>query len=479
MSDESGRSLIDEDGRLFGLVNVIDALVVLLFLAVLVAGVVLLFPSGGGEPDTRYATIELGQQPEFVAEQITAGDEWDPEGTGDSVTVTDVYRFGTDGGTGVTVRAGVNGTVVDPDEADEDPVFEFLGEPLRLGRTLEIQTTSYELQGNVTRVDPSGGELPVRDAEFVVETTLDPSTVEETDVGDEFRVAGAQYAEITSFEVFPAGEDQRYALIGISGQAIERSGALQFANRPVRVGATVPFETGEYEIAGSVLRRGTGLLETERRPFVIQTTVPTAVADDIERGDEFTVGNTSVVSVEGVTVYATNSAEQRRVVLGASALTLSEGNTVLFGERELQIGSSLPVRTGEYSIAGEIVRRDSLDEPGTPVARTVRLQLDNVRPERAEVISEGLTERVRETTTARILDKSEEPAVVILTSESGDIFQREHPRNVDIELRVELAVRELEDGSVRFRGQQLRTGEPVALELGALTIQGELIEFED
>jgi len=478
MSDESGRSLIDEEGRLFGLVNVIDVLVVLLFLAVVVAGVVLLLP-GGGEADTRYVTLDLGEQPEFIAEQITSGDEWDPEGTGDTLTITDVYRFSDGGKTSVTVRAMVNGTVFEPEETGADPVFEFLGDPLRLNRTLDVETTDYEVTGAVTRVDRSGQDLPVEQTAFVIETRLGSGTIDEVDVGDQFTVADSQFAEITDFQAYPGEDGNRYALLAISAQTIDRGGTQLFANRPVRVGTTVAFETSEYELDGQIVNRGSGAIETDGQPLVIQTTVPTSVASDVQVGDEFTIGGTPIVTVEEVTAYATGEADTRRIVLGVSALTRTEDDSVLFGDRKLRIGSSIPVETGEYNISGEVVRRDGLTEPGTPVVRTARLQLKNIRPERAEVIREGQVERIRGTETARIVEKTDQPAQVILTSEDGNIFQREHPRNKDIELVAELRVRELDDGSIRFRGDTLLAGQTIQLELGSTTIEAKLVEFTD
>jgi hypothetical protein len=180
-----------------------------------------------------------------------------------------------------------------------------------------------------------------------------------------------------------------------------------------------------------------------------------------------------------VTAYATGEADTRRIVLGVSALTRTEDDSVLFGDRKLRIGSSIPVETGEYNISGEVVRRDGLTEPGTPVVRTARLQLKNIRPERAEVIREGQVERIRGTETARIVEKTDQPAQVILTSEDGNIFQREHPRNKDIELVAELRVRELDDGSIRFRGDTLLAGQTIQLELGSTTIEAKLVEFTD
>jgi hypothetical protein len=478
MADGSGRSLLDDEGRLFGLVNVIDVLVVLLFLAVVVAGVTLLLP-GGGEADTRYATIDLGEQPEYVAERISPGDEWDPDGTAHSLTITDVYRFDVDGSTNVTIRAEINGTRIEPADAGDAPTLEFRGDRLRLGRTLGIDTGEYSADGQVTRVDQSGRDLPIQKSTFVVETQVSSGTIDEIAVGDQFRVAGDTFAEITDFEAYPNGNSTRYALLAITARTINRSGTLRFGDRPVRVGSTVPFETGEYELEGAIVSRGSSTIETEQRPLVLQTTVPTSVAADVQPGDEFRIGDTPVVTVEEVTVYATGNANRRRIVLGVNALTRSEDGSLLFGDRQVRIGSSIPLETGEYDIDGEVIRRDGLTEPGTPTVRTARLQLTNIPPERAEVITEGMTERVRGTETARIVEKTDEPAEVVLESDDGDIFLREHPRNRDVELVAELHVRELDDGSIRFRGETLLAGQTIRLELGSTTIEAELIAFTD
>lgn len=478
MADGSGRSLLDDEGRLFGLVNVIDVLVVLLLLAVVVAGVTLLLP-GGGEADTRYATIDLGEQPEYVAERISPGDEWDPDGTAHSLTITDVYRFDADGSTNVTIRAAVNGTRIEPADASSAPTLEFRGDRLRLGRTLGIETGEYSADGQVIRVDQSGRDLPIQESTFVVETQVSSGTTDEIAVGDQFRVAGDKFAEITDFEAYPSGNTTRYALLAITARTINRSGTLRFGDRPVRVGSTVPFETGEYELEGTIVSRGSSTIETEQRPLVLQTTVPTSVAADVQPGDEFRIGDTPVVTVEEVTAYATGNANRRRIVLGVNALTRSEDGSLLFGDRQVQIGSSIPLETGKYDIEGEVIRRDGLTEPGTPTVRTARLQLKNIPPERAAVITEGQTERVRGTETARIVEKTDEPAEVVLESDDGDIFLREHPRNRDVELVAELHVRELDDGSIRFRGETLLAGQTIRLELGSTTIEAELIAFTD
>ncbi len=127
--DSTGSRLIDEQGRLLGLVNIVDAVVALLVLAVVVAGVALLLP-GGGEPDSRLVTVDPGTQPEFVAEQISSGDTWEPNRTSDELVITDTYLTTAGDGTQVLIRAQVNRTTVEPDGPDGQPVFEFLDDPL-------------------------------------------------------------------------------------------------------------------------------------------------------------------------------------------------------------------------------------------------------------------------------------------------------------------------------------------------------------
>jgi hypothetical protein len=152
MADDSTlSSVIDEDGQLFGLINVIDALVILFVIAIVGAGIALIGPFGG-PADTRYATIDLGPQPEYTASQITAGDQWNPQGGSGGLTIREVFVSPrADGDRHVIVRAAVNGSAIDP-EAGNQSAIRFAGEPLRFGRTMMIETTQYVAEGTVTDV---------------------------------------------------------------------------------------------------------------------------------------------------------------------------------------------------------------------------------------------------------------------------------------------------------------------------------------
>jgi hypothetical protein len=57
--------------------------------------------------------------------------------------------------------------------------------------------------------------------------------------------------------------------------------------------------------------------------------------------------------------------------------------------------------------------------------------------------------------------------------EDGNIFEREHPRNLDLTLNVELQTRETTTG-LSFHGRQIQIGDTIVLDLGPITVQAEL-----
>lgn len=371
MADDSRlSSVVDEEGRLFGVVNVIDALVGLLVVAVAVAGIALLAPGLGS--DTRYATIDLGPQPDHTAAQITVGDEWDVDG---GFTITDVYMYPAEddagGDTNVMIRAAVNGAEIDSGAGQENPI-EFNGEPLRYDRVLEIETNQYAVEGTVIDVSGEGDTLDTTTEDLVLETTVDPAT-----------------------------------------------------------------------------------------------------AGQVQPGDTYTVGETELLSVQSVTVYPTGEPDERRLVIGVSAATRMDGETPLFGDHPVETGTTLPVRTGTYSLTGEVTNTGSLEEPGVPATQQATVEIDSIDQTRASQLAVGMTEDVGTDQTAEVVAIDNQPREEIVQSGSGyDII--EHPRDRQVTLTVDLVVQERDDGTIAFRGEPLRIGDDVQLELDGIIVEGEL-----
>ncbi|MUV59819.1 DUF4330 family protein [Halobacterium sp. CBA1126] len=356
--------LLDDEGNLFGIVNVVDALVVLFVLAVVAAGAAFVLqpdPEPAPEPDrvTMDATLDLGTQPSYLIEEIDAGDTYSPSGDAE-LEITDVHLAPQDDSTRVILGVTLSGP------ASEEDTITYAGAPPRVGRSLDIQTSTYQVSGTL------------RDLGSGPQTTT-------TDV-------------------------------------------------------------------------------------VIEDTVSTDTATTIEPGDTYTLGDTEIATVESVHAYGTNNTDRKRVLVGLSLATLQDDGDVRFGGTTIQAGTTIPVRTSEYSLAGSIQRVGATDPQGEMATRTMTLQLEDVPPTKADSIHTGLTETVRGTTIADITDVDREAATVILTSRDGNIYERNHPVNQDLTLTAELTVRETATG-VTFKGHPIQQGSPVTLDLGTTTIR--------
>lgn len=366
--------VIDEDGNLFGYVNVVDALVLIVVVTLAAAGAAVVgftgnSTSGGGAAaaDTKrvgtatvYATIDLDTQPEYLVRELRTGDR-STLGPGEDLTITDIHVTPQGSKTRTRLRVALDGPV-------ENRSVSFGGEPVRLGRSIRIATNDYTLSGTVR------------------------------DVGNR-----------TS-------------------------------------------------------------LETVRYPVLLRAKLDASRARALSPGDTYRVAGRTVGTIETLRVYATTDPDEKLVYVGLSLASMREGNHLRFGDRVLREGSPVTFRTSEYVIEGRIVRLNATAEPGTETTREVRLRLADVPPDRAERIREGTVERAGGRTIARIEDVTREPSRVVLTSDDGEIFVREHPVNRTLDVTAELLVRETPTG-LRFKGRSIQPGSTVTLSLEGRTVR--------
>jgi hypothetical protein len=360
--------VVDEEGRLFGLVNVVDALVVLFVVALAVAGVALVLGGEDATGESRHVTLDFGTQPQYVADRISVGDTARPSGAG-NMTVTDLYVSPAEEGTRVVAQASLEGRATSEG-------FRYGGEPLRFGRVVPFQMETYTANGTISGVDGS-------------------------------------------------------AVLNASSERVV--------------------------VAGNVSA------ETSRA---------------IEAGDAYRVAGRSVATVESVTVYGTDTPDEKRVFVGLSLETVQVDGRQVFGPgREVREGMQIPFRTDEYEFAGEIVRVGATEQRGTATTRTVTLELENVRPDRADDVESGMTETAGDRVLARLTDVQTEPATLIVESDDGQVFERDHPVNEDVTMTAELTVRETPTG-LRFKGRPLQLGDRVTLVVGSTTVRASVTSFD-
>ena len=356
--------IIDDDGNLLGLINVVDALVALLLLAVVAAGAAFALQPDS-EPasrntDTVNVTLDLGVQPDYIVQAVNEGDTYAPNGDSE-LTVTDVHLTPTPEGTRVYLRVRLRGL-------ESENAITYADAPPRLGRELTVQTDTYTAKGTIRDVN------------------------------------------------------------------------------------------------------GSNALRTDNTKVLLTATVPTAEARSMGVGDAYRVAGREVATVESLSTFATEDPAQKRVFVGLSLRTLTQDDRPRFGGTVLRAGAKIPFRTQSYAIEGTVDKVGTTERPGRQVTRTVALELDGVRPETADAVRVGMTEISGDRTLARITNVTRRNSTVILTSDGGEIYRREHPVNQDLTVTAELTVRETKSG-ITFKGEPLQQGSTVVLDLGHVTLR--------
>lgn len=383
-------AIIDDEGRIFGLVNIIDLLVVVVLVVVIGGGVMFVLsaedPDDPGQdndiddtndaeplstPDSRYVTLDIGAQPDRIVasieEEIAALEEGPPSES-ENVTITDLYR-GPEGDS-VIVRANVSGERVEI--AEDDWQFRFEDEPIRFGQQIDLQ-------------------------------------------GDAF---------------------------AISGEVIDRN-----AEGPT--------------------------LDVRSIPVVLETHVSTRLATGIEASDL----SDDLVRVEHVNVYPTDDPNVMRVVIGAELVVREDGERTLFGDQRLREGVSVHLETETNVLDSTVVEVGTMEEPGEQTTTVVTVEMSDMPPDRVDNLAVGMTETHAGQTYAEIVEINATPATMLVQTADGELRMAEHPENLDVTMTVELQTREVDD-RIQFRGETLRIGESIVLDVGHQRVTVELVSVD-
>jgi len=406
-----------------------------------------------------------------IARELDSGDTYEVAGR-TVATVENVTAYDTDNPNRKRVYAGLSVQTLGYGEQ-----LRFGTQAIEEGTTLPFRTQQYELSGDIIRTETA--DLQLESERVIVSDVVGAETARMLNEGDTYEVAGRTVATVKNVTAYDTDNpDRKRVYAGLSVQTLGYGEQLRFGTQAVEEGTTLPFRTQQYEFEGDILRLDTSDLQLTTEEVLVTDVVDVDVAQRIQGEDTYEVAGRTVATVENVAVYGTNDPDRKRIYVGLSVEALGYGELPLFGaDNPIRDGSTLPFRTLAYEFSGEIVRLDGFQQPGQPTTRTVTLEMANVPPERADSVTAGLTETNAGQTFARVTNVNVTPAVITLTSESGDIFEREHPVNKDVTLTVELSIRESETG-VRFKGRTIQEGNQVTLDLGVTTITATVTELD-
>jgi len=276
-ADSDKTPIIDSEGNLFGKINIIDALVILLVIAVVVGGLAVVGVLGTDEPDgedtaaetnestdetnesstetnetdgsstetnestdddveadleTQYATVDAGSHRSFVVDRISEGDTVTKDGR--NTTVTDIYATPTSA-TSSSVLLGVELET----EADR---------PARTGDTVEINTDGYDIDGDILRVEdtPPAVEIEQMTVDLRI-GDVDQDTAEAIR-----KEADSPTRELSLVTIKEATGESSDLQLTVELGTVQTAGGPQFHSTPIRVGNTIEVDLGTVEIEGTI-----------------------------------------------------------------------------------------------------------------------------------------------------------------------------------------------------------------------------------
>lgn len=370
-SDTDTSGLIDDEGNLFGIVNVVDALVLLLVIAVLVAGVGLVFGSGGDteptpnpETGTTFVTLDMGTQPDYIVGVLDEGDTYAPVDSS-NLTVTDLYLITQGDQTRVVARARLEAPT-------ENGTLNYSNAPPRLGRTLSVRTDTYNITGRISDV---GGDssLNTSATTVVLRDALSPADANAITPGDEITVGGQTTATVEGVAVYPTTKtNERRVLVEANLSTYTQQGVRRYGETPLRPGQQVTLPATGYTIDGRIERVGSGLDSgslTNRTVTLAMERVQPEVATAIQPGQtERAGGQTSayvldvtteptpiVATAQNGSIVVSDHPSLRDVTLTTELQVRETGDGVDFRGERLQYGSTVVLDLGPVTVETTVV----------------------------------------------------------------------------------------------------------------------------
>jgi hypothetical protein len=205
----------------------------------------------------------------------------------------------------------------------------------------------------------------------------------------------------------------------------------------------------------------------------LETVVDRSVAQAVTVGDEYSSDGQTVARIDAVRSIPTVNSTGRLLQVDVTLQANFEDGTPQYLGTDATLGSRMLFKSGVYELNATIVELNG--SAAERVDATLDVRWENVRPEVADTLAVGMTEQHRGAD-AEITALDTEPATIIVTSDSGEVFAREHPVEEDVSLTVAVEARQ-NGGSLFFHGRPVQNGETVVLDFGTVTVEGTVTDI--
>ena len=242
--------VLDEQGRLFGHVNIVDALVVIFAVAVVIAGAALVYGNGPSNEPTETMQVTLVSE-NTSATALESGEIELESGTlagtrrSTTANITDVHRTA---GPRMYLRVALEGTRTDDG-------FRFEGEPVRRGDSVVVANDRTRATTRIVERDVAPS-FSTTSTTVTLEATVRRPVAEGVAAGDEIIVGPTTVATVTDADATARNETHSDIRVSLTLETRLVDGTAHYAGRPVRLGRTIGIVTDDYEFAGEVVDRG-------------------------------------------------------------------------------------------------------------------------------------------------------------------------------------------------------------------------------
>jgi hypothetical protein len=441
-------AVVDENGDLFGLVNVVDAVVVLLLVVGGVGAGVFVLTSTSAPTGTTHATLVLGQQPESVVTEIERGDTFTTEG-GQKVVVTDVFVTpAVQNGWNVTARVAVTG------EKRDDTIY-FQGTPIDPGSGLSVVTEEYEVDGTIREVG-SGEQLDTETTTVEVRARVSSSVAVDQVAGRTVTVGDRVLARVRNVTYQPFTDSRtRLLYYTVELETISSGGLSQYAGQTLREDETLVLDRFQPTISGRLMRIGSGSV-IQRKTVVVEQVIDSEAITEYREGTTLDVAGQSSLRIVDRVLQPTSDPTRVRAYLTLSLRAVVEDGQLRFAGQPTRINTKLDAIDQDLLIAGQI---KSVNGPPTATNRTVVIKTE-LSASRANALSSGDAMAFGNESVATIDD------VAVYRTEAPD------RRVAYVETTLTTLRR---GGELRFGDIPVREGESIRLDTDEYVLDGQIV----
>jgi hypothetical protein len=267
-------NVIDEDGRLFGVINILDFLIIMLSLAIVVAGISVLgifsadqsnTANGGGDgnppnqqttpinrdnrsaAEVRYATVTVDSVNQYLSAAVLSSNNVTVRGTEASVVKT--YRTPAESGVRLILLVRLNG-----EAAEDSGSFSVAGQPVRLGERMTVTAATYQVTGRVTALRDTSDSFRIEPVAVRISARVPSTVADEVTPGDKFVIGEESVASIRNVSKSEIKDSSKVRMsVQIIVHANLRGGKYNFSGETLRLGTNLPFRTSRYEFSGRII----------------------------------------------------------------------------------------------------------------------------------------------------------------------------------------------------------------------------------